>query len=1481
MEMNLHLPQSVQTENELIQLASVPTQIISPKDSSPIISIVQDVCLGVYRLTKDHIRVTEKQLFNLLANNSRFVGQVPKPLEGDEDVKKWSGKQVLSTIMPPTVNLRLGNNLYDPDKNNGDKGNFVVIENGEIKQGVFDKKIYQNTTSGLIHTVFNECGPDETRKLFDNTQRLICDWLVLSGFSVGVSDLIVDPNTSADMKKVINEMKAKAYEIIRSVHNKTFENKTIQSNAEAFEDHLNKLLNEAREKVSKVALKEIQDDNRMINMIRSKSKGNSVNVAQMIAALGQQNVEGKRIAYGFDDRTLPHFTRFDDGPEARGFVENSFIKGLSPQEFFFHAMGGREGLIDTAVKTSSVGYIQRKLVKAMEDCKINYDLTVRNAGGNIVQFLYGEDGMSSTKLEAQVFMHIESDLAKLEDEFFLSPKDDLSYVVEEDLKQEFLAQDGYTKCRELFHQILDDRDYLIIKVFNGKFEKRLFYPISFMRIVRNAESMFHTDKIRVPSDLSPLYVLETLDILASELKMTDNNAGNKLLGILLRCNLSPKQMVVRHRFNKMAFDWIVQQVRLKFYESIAHPSEMVGVVAAQSIGEPSTQLSALGSTRVMVMNSENKMFVGTIANLIDDILAKNPEKVVNLGHKSVVMDLDTDYKIVGVSDDEKTSWKRISQISRHPANGGMVRIHTESGKSTCATLSHSFLKRTESKIVPVLGSDLKVGDRVPVAKFIPKVDNPLQSIMVGAREYHLDRDFGWFCGAYVADGRTCHNVVEISKVIPEYQERVQSFAEGVVGKELSFIHKTPHNIKYSKDPSKMYDSTTMKFNDADMATFLKESFGTGAANKFVGSFVFQSNLEFIAGFLGGYFDGDGNVNGLPGKQMIRTWSVSERLTDDIILLLAYHGIFASKGLEIRKEAERMNGYTALVSRKYASLFKEAIGLTVKSKAAALEGTIEYVNRDNIHSNHESIDKIPCLGEAIAYCGKTLELPGQSRLYGRWLKKESVGRTTLLKYIHVFEEANATKKLTDVAEKIEILKQATYSDVVWDKIERIEYLPDPKEYVYDFTVPGNDSFMVDTAVLVHNTLNTFHSAGVSSASKTVRGVPRLEELLRISKNIKGPSITVYLKDTINKNYDQSREVRNAMETTYIKDIIQSSSIYYNPDDSATDIDKDIDFLQLYKAYEEQEKKCDREASPWLLRLEMDKGKMYDLGLTMEDVHFALYNFYEDMVHCVFSDDNAEKLVFRIRLNDVDTEDMITKLTALEQNIMENVIVKGIKGVHKAMLSKQDPMVYNTDVKIFQKSYEWVITTDGTNLRQVLALPEVDASRTVSNDVHEIYNILGIEATRQALINEIMECLAGVDVGMRHIALLADVMTLKGGLLSIDRHGINRSDIGPLAKCSFEETSDMLIKAGMFAEYDAINGVSANIMLGQIPPCGTGDTIVLMDPSKLADILPPLAEDEDEGVETDMMCMPENVRFDFKAPVANSKRANLPDLPLIVQ
>lgn len=237
--------------------------------------------------------------------------------------------------------------------------------------------------------------------------------------------------------------------------------------------------------------------------------------------------------------------------------------------------------------TSETGYLQRKLVKAMEDCKISYDHTVRNASGTIVQFLYGEDGMDPTKVESQGLPYIEMDYSQLRDKYLITEAD-----VENELSAVLLppalealktSKDWQDKMKAHFDEVLNDREFIIKDIFKGKLETSIMYPVSFQRIITNAQSMFKNAGI---TDLNPLYVLIELNKLCDSIYITKWNRGNKFFQILARAFLSPKRVVMEYKFDRNTFDYVLQQIKHRFYDAIAHPSEMVGVISAQSIGEP-------------------------------------------------------------------------------------------------------------------------------------------------------------------------------------------------------------------------------------------------------------------------------------------------------------------------------------------------------------------------------------------------------------------------------------------------------------------------------------------------------------------------------------------------------------------------------------------------------------------------------------------------------------------------------------------------------------------------------------------------------------------------------------------------------------------------------------------------------------------------------------------------------------------------------
>ena len=303
----------------------------------------------------------------------------------------------------PNITLKYKTDRFKATEEYNTSNKVLEIQNGTIYRGQFDKGVLGGSSKGLLHRIKKDYDANSCKDFVDNLQGIITEYMKTTGFSVGISDLIADDNTNEEIGKIILDKKKEVSNLIDQVHLGIFENKTGKSNEEYFETQVNNILNKASNDASNAGIGSLSKDNRFVSIVTSGSKGNNLNISQMISCLGQQNVDGKRIPYGYTNRTLPHFKQFDDTPRARGFVESSFISGLTPDELFFHAMGGRVGLIDTAVKTSSTGYIQRRLIKGMEDIQVMYDGTVRNNKNKIIQFKYGGTNFDTTHIETMNF----------------------------------------------------------------------------------------------------------------------------------------------------------------------------------------------------------------------------------------------------------------------------------------------------------------------------------------------------------------------------------------------------------------------------------------------------------------------------------------------------------------------------------------------------------------------------------------------------------------------------------------------------------------------------------------------------------------------------------------------------------------------------------------------------------------------------------------------------------------------------------------------------------------------------------------------------------------------------------------------------------------------------------------------------------------------------------------------------------------------
>jgi DNA-directed RNA polymerase beta' subunit len=2003
------MAQNVLAETELKHLAAIPYQLVSPAANSPIIGIFQDSLLGSYRFTRSNIKLSKREAMNILMMFKNI--DVNKILEKKEELTSFD---ILSQILPP-ITMKFKTKLYeDSESTEYNNNNILEIRNGDYLRGQIEKSVLGGSTKGIIHRIFNDFGYMAASNFIDDLQNIITEYMKTSSFSVGISDLVSDRKTSSQIIQIINDQKMEVQSLIEKIHLGIFKNETASSNSVEFEARVTNLLNKATDKAGKIGRASLSKNNRFVMIVNSGSKGSPINISQMISCVGQQSPEGKRIPYGFDSRTLPHYSKFDDSPNSRGFVENSYISGLTAPELFFHAMGGRIGLIDTAIKsvtkdtkiiviendkciyteigtwiddkldsnkelvkhypedrnmelldvdgiyipstdehgnvewrnisavtrhdsgnklfkvttksgrtvtvpeskslliwnknderfeerlteeitigdmmpvteflqlpsnkkyindidmdniyeyippnafisensivkeilcrifsrydmmksnflsinsssetyiegvsilcsqigvfgslyydknnmkyvyeihgkwynkfmkevvsntyeiynvqdelyntinnvvldpivqiehvdvkdhpklydltvpstknfglanglhvydTSQTGYIQRRLIKGLEDLKVEYDMTVRNSKGKIVQFKYGDDGFDTTRVESQgiplVEMSIE-DIYMHYDIIGLNDYDsDLLSIYSKGTITRMKKQRVQTKemSKKYIDEMIKNRDILVEKIFKQKNENSVKIPVAFQSIITNIQGQLNLNSNSIV-DITPLEAFQLIEEYFEKLSKLQFVPPTKLFEIMYFFYLSPRDLLTNKRFHQRALVLLLETILLKYKQAIVHPGEMVGVIAGQSIGEPTTQLSVLRSEslKIIRVNKTTKipeMMSGEIGIICDKLITDLPEYTFETEHKdsveTLLEPLDDEYYIVGVDEKERTHWNKISHVSRHIVNGDMIRVKTRSGREVVTTMSHSHLIRKDQTVQPILGKDMEIGMRIPVAKYI---ENSFikDSIEIAGKSYELDYLFGWFIGAYLAEGclvkkkgkMEAIGTISISNVSEYYIENTKKFASRF-NRNCTVKSKTNQII----DSEKTYTNTDTLFTFKPLADLIMNTCSTGSFAKRVPDFAFLAPDEFKSGLISGYMDGDGNFMCDKLHHQIRVCSRSKQLIKDISLLFAYFNIFGSLHKSYRNGD---NYYHLAISPKYAKIYQEKIGSNLHNEK--LQSLVNYTERSDIISLREDIDRINGLGEIIAKCGKTLELSGQSRLYGRWSKKDSIGRSTLQKYIEIFE---SHEKSNLIEYELSILRQAVYSNVVWDEIIEIEkYTPDQTEYVYDFTVPGNQTFMTDNGVIVHNTLNsvtfeteilvkdkngivskvqigeftkeniktsskidymedkdttyaelseyyevpsasedghtvwrrieavtqhpvintdgtntmlkittkgnreatvtkaksllqlvdgkiqqvegssvkvgdylpfsriinsidtsiekakfipnilngnlvleprderipdlefdqivsieevsnttnyaydltvedtrnfdiynglcladTFHLAGVASKSNVTRGVPRIEEILRLTKNPKNPSLTVHLKPFDETEQEKAQKFANIMEHTKLIDLVKNIQICFDPNDKASNILEDRLLLEQFYEFESMVEECLEtdntelnvpQKSKWIVRMEVDPEILLDKNITMDDIHFAIKNSnFGNEISCVYSDYNMDKLIFRIRTNSnifsktkkrgvtesLDQSDEIYLLRNFQDTLLNNIVLRGISGIENVLPRKLQNMVVKEDGKYIKKDV-WILDTTGTNLLDTLALDFIDYKRTYSNDIKEIFNVLGIEAARQVLYNEFVEVMEFSDVyiNYHHLSLLCDRMTSTKDMVSIFRSGILNDDIGPISKSTFEVHTEVLLNAARHAEFDHMRGVSSTVMMGQYGYYGTNAFNLVLDMKEMEELDSVNVDVSDKNDEIDKMfrlvetdigdkCARSNI--EIKNNIENIKRQN---------
>ncbi len=383
-EMNLHIPQTPEARAEAEILMQVQTQIISPRYGLSVIGCNQDSVAGNYLLTK-YLSFDRREAIDILFKI------------GINDFKNLSKKQILTGADLFSILIPEDFNFIGSDK----AGNAVHILDGKLT-GVLDKNNLSEGSGLLLRNLHKQYGADKTLTILGNMYRLGIEVLTRYGLSVLLSDIDLNQEAAKEIQDAKSDAYKNVIELIKKFESGQLENLPGRGIEETLELRILERLNNARNQIGKLVEKHIPQETGMMTLVKSGARGNIIQLAQMAGCVGQQALRGGRIKHGYKNRTLSCFKKDDLSPAARGFIDNSFKSGLTPYEFFFMAMTGRDSLMDTALRTPKSGYLYRRLANSMQDLKVEYDFTVRDAANRIVQFKYGEDGLDVSKTEGGI-----------------------------------------------------------------------------------------------------------------------------------------------------------------------------------------------------------------------------------------------------------------------------------------------------------------------------------------------------------------------------------------------------------------------------------------------------------------------------------------------------------------------------------------------------------------------------------------------------------------------------------------------------------------------------------------------------------------------------------------------------------------------------------------------------------------------------------------------------------------------------------------------------------------------------------------------------------------------------------------------------------------------------------------------------------------------------------------------------------------------
>ncbi|KAK9470139.1 uncharacterized protein V1510DRAFT_432357 [Dipodascopsis tothii] len=577
-EMNLHVPQTEEARSEAMNLMGVKHNLVTPRNGEPIIAATQDFITGSFLISRKDSFFDRAQFSMMCAMMSDGDVQIDLPPPAIvRPVRLWTGKQVFDVLIKPNrhsnvvINLEARNKTYEPpaagypadmSPNDG----YLVVRGSHIMCGSMDKSVLgDGKKDSIFYVILRDYGTDEAIAAMGRMAKLCARFLGQRGFSIGIND--VTPGAILRSKKdvLIEQSYAQCDDLIAQFNKGELETKPGCSEEDTLEMEISGILSKVREQVGEICITELEKSNAPLIMATCGSKGSTINVSQMVACVGQQIISGNRVPNGFQDRSLPHFPKHSKDPLAKGFVRDSFYSGLTPTEFLFHAISGREGLVDTAVKTAETGYMSRRLMKSLEDLSSQYDGTVRNSSNGIVQFQYGGDKLDPLDMEGKAvpvdFVRTWSHAANIR--YDAAATSLLPYEIAA-ICDDVLAP-LEKPVRDQFGNLRTD-DYI------DEYEsERVYY-----RSIRD----FVQGKARALADLRERRGLVGYwtERAASPAAVADDPAAKTAIDQIFLIT----ERIVRE---------FLSQCLLKYIKAQVEPGTAVGAVGAQSIGEPGTQMT--------------------------------------------------------------------------------------------------------------------------------------------------------------------------------------------------------------------------------------------------------------------------------------------------------------------------------------------------------------------------------------------------------------------------------------------------------------------------------------------------------------------------------------------------------------------------------------------------------------------------------------------------------------------------------------------------------------------------------------------------------------------------------------------------------------------------------------------------------------------------------------------------------------------------